>query len=139
MTFQRHLQTIAIAALSLSVPIVTSAQAPMPKPERVQFAKGTSSKVIKGSIRGDQSRLFVVNVAAGQTMRVKLVTSNRSANFNITAPGAQQALFIGSSAGTDFSDVIPSSGDYKIDLYLMRSAARRNEVANFTLTIGASR
>ena len=33
---------------------------------------------------------------------------------------------------------VPSSGDYKIDLFLMRNAARRNETANFTITIGAT-
>lgn len=126
-------------ALCLAVPVASTAQTPSPKPERVQFARGTSSKVIRGSIRGYQSRLFVVNVAAGQTMRVKLFSSNASANFNVAAPGAQQALFIGSTSGNTFSDVIPSSGDYTIDLYLMRSAARRNEAANFTITIGASR
>jgi len=66
------------------------------------------------------------------------VTSNASNYFNVTAPGAQQAMFIGSSAGTSFQDTVPSSGDYTIDLYLMRNAARRNETANFTITIGAT-
>lgn len=114
------------------------AQVPTPKPERVLFAKGTSSKSIKGSIRGDQSRTFTINVRAGQTMKVKLVSSNASANFNVTAPGAAQALFIGSTSGNEFEGIIPSSGDYKVDLFLMRSAARRNETANFTLTISAT-
>lgn len=132
---------MALSALALSamvLPPAAIAQAPMPKPERVQFAKGTSSKAIKGTIKGDQSRLFVVNLRAGQTISVKLVSSNASANFNVTAPGAEQAMFIGSTSGNEFKDVIPSSGDYKIDLYLMRNAARRNETANFTITISAT-
>ena len=134
-------QTFAAAALALSaaaLPSATVAQAPSPKPERVQFAKGMSSKVIKGAIRGDQSRLFLVNLRAGQKISVKLVSSNASAYFNLTAPGAQGAMFIGSTSGNDFNDVVPSSGDYTIDLYLMRNAARRNETANFTITIGAT-
>lgn len=132
---------MALSALALSamaLPPAAIAQAPMPKPERVQFAKGTSSKAIKGTIKGDQSRLFVVNLRAGQTISVKLVSSNASANFNVTAPGSEQAMFIGSTSGNELKDVIPSSGDYKIDLYLMRNAARRNETANFTITIGAT-
>lgn len=128
----------ALAVSAVALPPAAIAQAPMPKPERVQFAKGTSSKAIKGTIKGDQSRLFVVNLRAGQTISVKLVSSNASANFNVTAPGAEQAMFIGSTSGNEFKDVIPSSGDYKIDLYLMRNAARRNETANFTITIGAT-
>jgi hypothetical protein len=35
-------------------------------------------------------------------------------------------------------EAIPSSGDYKIDLYLMRNAARRGETSNFTITSGAT-
>jgi hypothetical protein len=36
------------------------------------------------------------------------------------------------------TEVIPSSGDYTIDLYMMRSAARRGEASSFTITIGAT-
>jgi len=128
------LMTMTAAAL----PFATIAEAQTAKPERVQFAKGTSSKTIKGTIKGDQSRLFLVGLRAGQTLTVKLVSSNASNYFNVTAPGAQQAMFIGSSAGNTMTDVVPSTGDYAIDLYLMRNAARRNESANFTITIGAT-
>ncbi len=138
MRISRHISIAALAVSAIALPVAVIAQAPMPKPERVQFAKGTSSKAIKGTIKGDQSRLFVVNLRAGQKVSVKLVTSNASNYFNVTAPGAQQALFIGSSAGNRFQDTVPSSGDYTIDLYLMRNAARRNETANFTITIGAT-
>lgn len=108
------------------------------KPVVIQFAKGASSKVIKGSIRGDQGRLYTINIKAGQTLKVKLVTSNSSSYFNITAPGAQEALFIGSTEGNSYSGVVPSSGNYTIDVYLMRNAARRNETANYTLTVSAT-
>ncbi|MDM7956071.1 hypothetical protein [Blastomonas sp.] len=138
MTFWRNLPAAALALSAVAVPMAVIAQAPMPKPERVQFAKGTSSKAIKGTIKGDQSRSFVVNLRAGQTISVKLVSSNASANFKVTAPGAQQAMFIGSISGNAMQDVVPSSGDYKIDLFLMRNAARRNESATFTITIGAT-
>lgn len=138
MNFSRHISIAALAVSAIALPIAAIAQAPMPKPERVQFAKGASSKAIKGTIKGDQSRVFVVNLRAGQKVSVKLVSSNASANFNVTAPGAQQAMFIGSTSGSSFQDTVPSSGDYKIDLFLMRNAARRNETANFTITIGAT-
>ena len=138
MKVYRHISIAALAVSAAALPIAVIAQAPVPKPERVQFAKGTSSKAIKGTIKGDQSRAFVVKLRAGQKISVKLVSSNASANFNVTAPGAQQAMFIGSTSGYEMQEVIPSSGDYKIDLFLMRNAARRNETANFTITIGAT-
>jgi hypothetical protein len=127
-----------LTAGALALPMGSQAQAPMPKPERVQFAKGTSSKAIKGTLKGDQSRTFLVNLRAGQKMTVKLVSNNASANFNVTAPRAMQAMFIGSVSGNEFAETIPSSGDYKIDLFLMRNAARRNESVSFTITIGAT-
>jgi hypothetical protein len=138
MTIYRNLTAAALAISAMAIPFATIAQAPSVKPERVMFAKGASSKAIKGTIKGDKSRLFVVNLRAGQKISVKLVSSNASNYFNVTAPGAQQAMFIGSTSGNTMQDVVPSSGDYSIDLYLMRNAARRNETANFTITIGAT-
>lgn len=137
----RYLLPIAaglMAVTAAALPFATIAEAQTAKPERVQFAKGKSSKVIKGTIKGEQSRLFVVNLRAGQTLTVTLVPSNPSTYFNVTAPGADQAMFIGSSSGTTMKEVIPSSGDYTIDLYLMRNAARRGDTSNFTITIGAT-
>jgi hypothetical protein len=126
-----------LSGVMLMQPMALQAQGAA-SPIKIQFAKGASSKVIKASIRGDQSKLYTINVRAGQKMTVKLVTNNRSSYFNITAPGAEQALFIGSSEGNGYSGIVPSSGDYQIDVYLMRNAARRNETANYTLTVGAT-
>jgi hypothetical protein len=103
---------VTAAALSFA----TIAEAQTAKPERVQFAKGKSSKTIKGTIKGEQSRLFVVGLRAGQTLTVKLVPSNPSTYFNVTAPGAEQAMFIGSTAGTTMTEVIPLLKDSSEEL-----------------------
>jgi hypothetical protein len=42
-------------------------------------------------------------------------------------------MFIGSTSGNQYEGVLPASGDYKVRVYLMRSAARRDEVANYRL------
>ncbi len=138
MRYLLPLVATALTVTAATVPFATIAEAQTAKPERVQFAKGKSAKTIKGTLKGDQSRLFVVNLRAGQTMTVKLNASNGSTYFNVTAPGAQQAMFIGSTSGNTMQEVIPSSGDYTIDLYMMRNAARRGETTNFTITIGAT-
>lgn len=138
MNLKKSMFAAALALAGATLPFAISAQVQLPKPERVMFAKGTSSKTIKGTIRGDQSRLFVVNVRAGQKLKVALASRNASANFNLTAPGAAQSLFIGSTSGRTFEGVVPSSGDYKIDLFLMRNAARRGEAAAFSITISAA-
>jgi hypothetical protein len=61
--------------------------------------------------------------------------NNIGANyFNIIAPGKEnEAMFIGSSAGNQFEGALPASGDYRVRVYLMRSAARRDEIANYRL------
>jgi hypothetical protein len=104
----------------------------------VSFAKGASSQTLKGSIKGDQSRDYIVDARAGQTMTVDFKPSNASAYFNVIAPGADSAMFIGSSEGNRFSGPLTASGRHTIQVYLMRNAARRNEVANYTLTIGVT-
>jgi hypothetical protein len=104
----------------------------------VTFAKGTSSQTLKGSIKGDQSRDYIVDARAGQTLTVDFKPSNASAYFNVIAPGADSAMFIGSTEGNRFSGQLTTSGRHTVQVYLMRNAARRNEVANYTITIGVT-
>jgi hypothetical protein len=42
-------------------------------------------------------------------------------------------MFIGSTSGNQFEGILPANGDYKIRVYLMRSAARRGEAADYRL------
>jgi type II secretory pathway pseudopilin PulG len=103
--------------------------------ETVKFKRGASSTSIEDSITGYEGVSYLLGVTAGQRMSVELDTDNTSNYFNITAPGASEALYNGSIDGNSTSFVIPSSGNYKIDVYLMRNAARRGEEATYDLTI----
>jgi hypothetical protein len=103
----------------------------------MRFAKGASSATVKGSLKGDQTIDYTLRAKAGQTMSVKLQTSNGAHYFNVLPPGSNDvAIFIGSTGGNEWTGPLPADGEYKIRLYLMRSAARRNEAANYTLTVG---
>jgi hypothetical protein len=106
--------------------------------QQVQFKKGESGATIKGSIKGDQTVDYKLRANAGQTMVVKFKPSNASAYFNVLPPGSEEAIFIGSTSGNDFSGQLAASGEYTIRVYLMRNAARRNESAKYTLDIGVS-
>lgn len=102
---------------------------------RVEFGRGQSSTVIRGTVRGYEGANYRVNVRGGQRLAVTMDSSNGSNYFNILGPGGGDALFNGSISG-DFADIIvPDSGDYVVQVYLMRNAARRNEQARFTLRI----
>lgn len=106
--------------------------------ETIRFARGATSAVKQGAITGYQSVTYLVDLRAGQMLDVDMRTSNRSSYFNITAPGANTALFVGSdSAGNGYRGRTTVSGAYRIDVYIMRNAARRGESARYTLTVAA--
>jgi hypothetical protein len=70
-------------------------------------------------------------------MTVKLATKHSANYFNVLPPGSNDvAIFIGSSSGNEWIGTLPADGEYKLRVYLMRSAARRNETAHYTLTVG---
>jgi hypothetical protein len=122
----------AIALFALAVPSRAEIQT-----TPVQFKKGASSATIKGTIKGDQTIDYTLRAKAGQTMSVKLATSKGANYFNVLPPGSNdEALFVGSSGGNEWTGALPADGEYKLRVYLMRSAARRNEAANYTLTVG---
>jgi hypothetical protein len=102
--------------------------------ERVQFAKGASSAVVAGTITGYQTVDYVLGASKGQSMNVSMATKNSATYFNILSPGETEiAFFNGSVSENQFEGVLPATGDYKIRVYMMRSAARRNEKANYQL------
>jgi len=102
--------------------------------ERVQFKPGTSSATVKGKIKGYETVDYVLEASKGQQMNVSMATNNGANYFNILAPGENEvAMFIGSTSGNQFEGTLAKSGDYKIRVYMMRSAARRHEVANYRL------
>ncbi len=102
--------------------------------ERVHFAKGATSATVEGTLRGYETVDYVVGAAKGQSMNVSLATKHTSTYFNILAPGqSEEAFFIGSTDGNQYEGVLPATGDYRIRVYMMRSAARRNEVAKYRL------
>ncbi|WP_209262239.1 hypothetical protein [Thiorhodococcus minor] len=102
--------------------------------ERVQFKKGASSATVESSIKGYEGVDYVLGARKGQSMNVSMATSNTANYFNILAPGKDnEAMFIGSTSGNQSEGTLPASGDYKIRVYLMRSAARRGEVAAYRL------
>lgn len=103
----------------------------------LQFAKGASSATVKGSLKGDKTIDYKVRAKAGQTMSVTLKTSNAANYFNVLPPGSKDvAIFVGSTEGNEWRGALPSDGEYTVRVYLMRSAARRNEAANYTLMVG---
>jgi hypothetical protein len=121
------------AVLAAALPAVAQDHS---RTERIQFARGASSATLHGYIHGYDTVDYVLGARGGQTLTVRLQPTNASAYFNVTRQGAAEALFVGSTTGNQFTGRLPASGDYVVRVYLMRNAARRDEHANYTLTVG---
>lgn len=105
---------------------------------QVQFKKGESAATIKGNLRGDQIVDYKLRASAGQSLVVALKSSNPSAYFNVLPEDSDAALFVGSTSGNRFEAELPDDGVYTIRVYLVRSAARRNEGAIYTLDVAVA-
>jgi len=110
-----------------------------PRTERVQFEKGKSEATIKSKIRGYEEADYLLWAGAGQTMDISLVTSHSATYFNVFAPGMKPgrdaAFFIGETGGKHFNGKLTIPGDYIVQVFMMRSAARRNETAQYTVNV----
>ena len=104
------------------------------KKVRVKFDPGTTSKTVESSITGYDGVDYLLNVKEGQSMNISLATGHGATYFNVMEPGEQyEAIYNGSVGGNQFEGMAAKSGDYTIRVYMMRSAARRNETADFRL------
>ncbi len=138
----RSVQVKLMAALFLATACSTgaSAQAAQASAERLSIPSGRTSVVVEGRIRGYQTIDYLLNVRAGQPLNISLGTRHGATYFNLIEPGAGDvAVHVGSIRGNQFEGLARRSGDYRIRVYIMRSAARRGEAANFRLEAIAGR
>jgi uncharacterized protein YraI len=119
--------------------VSTAAVAQDPVTKRVQFQAGQSGATINDSLTGYESVHYLLGARAGQRMVVDMSTSNASTYYNIYAPGdrpgASTAMYIAATNGLRYDGTLPRDGDYLIQVFINRNAARRNETANYTLNV----
>jgi hypothetical protein len=128
----------ALIAFALLIATSTAVAQSAYRTEQVRFAKGASSATLTGSIRADSGVSHALAVRAGQTMMVSMKTANAAARFNVIAPGLDEPLFSGSNSGARYSGKTPVAGAYRIIVYMTEDAARRDETADYVLTIGVA-
>ncbi|MCO5065245.1 MAG: SH3 domain-containing protein [Rhizobiaceae bacterium] len=124
-----------IAYLLLIWTFATLAHADEIDVQRVRFPAGQTGTTIEAAIKGYSIKDYILGANAGQRMTVSMKTSNGASYFNVLPANSETAIFVGSTSGNNFEGVLPANGDYRIRVYLMRSAARRNETAKYTLSI----
>ena len=93
----------------------TTAAVQRGKTQRVRFARGRTTAVLKGAVvRGTQDR-YILGASAGQTMLVHITAREKNAVFTILGPDA--TALAGTEEGadaTDWSGTLPLTGDYSI-------------------------
>ncbi len=127
---------IPIVILFLGV-IYGYAQSPIQE-KTIRFEAGKTSATIEDQLTGDQTIDYLLRAEKGQLMSIQLKTSSNSNYFNLLPPGSQEAIFIGSINGTEWSGHLPQDGVYKLRVYLMPNAARRNVKAVYTLQVSVT-
>jgi hypothetical protein len=105
------------------------------KVKLISFPKASETKVIKESIKGYDGVIYTFTGKRAQKVRIMLKTSHKATYFNFLPAGSYNAIFNGSLDGNTYTGYLPDSGSYSVQVYMMRSAARRNEVANYSLSL----
>lgn len=132
----RNILTALAPVLLVFAGLLLPAVAREMRTERVEFQPGANSAVVEGRIEGYETADYVLRAREGQRMNVGLATRHGATYFNIYEPGGDaEAVFIGSTRGNQFEGPLQASGDYRIRVYMMRSAARRDEIADYRLEI----
>lgn len=134
-------------ALLAAAPAALPAAAADIRHEEVAFPAGATGTTVRGAITGYDSVAYRFGAEAGQRMTLRLTATNRATYFNVYAPGrgpGDEALAV--SGRTDdlvpalnrFDGTLPLSGTYTVSVYMMRSAARRDERSDFRLQIAVT-
>jgi hypothetical protein len=102
--------------------------------QKVRFARGTSSATIHGAVvRGDRDRYYLA-AKKGQTMTVKITSTESNAVFQIYFHGEEESL---PGAGDD-DDATDWSGELPIDNEYVIVVGGTRGNATYTLKISIS-
>jgi membrane-bound inhibitor of C-type lysozyme len=105
------------------------------EPKRISFAPDKASASVSGTVKGYEAQQHVVQVRAGQTLRIDFKGARRTLYYNVSQAGREGLLRNGSSeTANPWSTTASSDGDYLIDVYFMRNEARRDVSSTYTLT-----
>jgi hypothetical protein len=130
-----RLRAVFSANLVLALMFAGAANGQDVRTEPVVFDPDGSAVTVEGVIEGYHIVDYTLEAEAGATLCVRLQTDHTANYFNVLPPGSEEAIFIGSVSGGEWTGALPVDGEYRVRVYLMRSAARRNESADYALRL----
>lgn len=128
--FKHLAAALLIASSSAFLPIETNAQKGTVITKSVGFAKGKSSATVKGKAQAYTTYAYTLRASEGQEMTVSVSSPNDNVYFTVFSPGGLGA-FSGEDDLTDWTDMLPKTGTYKIMVFSKSDAG----ASNFTLKI----
>jgi len=129
MKISRKLSIVSvILTIAMTVTMAVNAQKGISLVRRINFAKGRTTSVQKGSIRRGVSHDYLLKASSGQSMTVHLAASG-GVCFDLFTPGQSNIL---AECSKDWSGELPQSGDYRINV-LPDTTTERN--ISYTLEV----
>ncbi|NOT47339.1 MAG: hypothetical protein HOP17_06265 [Acidobacteria bacterium] len=100
------------------------------EPKRVEFAKGSSSSKLTGSLSNSQEMEYVFSAKKGQTVVIKMSNTGLF-DYRVFNPEVEFETEFDSSPTSTFE--LPESGEYF--LFIRKKMVSRPRTARFALTI----
>jgi hypothetical protein len=119
-----------IVAVTVAVTVSVFAQHGTIILTRIQFARGRTTAVEKGSVHRGMSHDYLLKAGAGQSMSVHLAAGG-GVCFDLFSPGMSEQL---ASCSKDWSGELPRNGDYRINV-LPDTTTERSIAYTLELTV----
>ncbi len=124
-----YIGQILLIPNSLGYPTPT----PEPNPDataRINFAPGTTSATVNGTVTDPAHRRYLVRAQAGQTMNVTLSSAQPTTSFSVVGVSGGQTLKGLGDGGNSWSGVLPQTQDYLIEIVTLEFSS-----TSYTLTV----
>lgn len=124
---------------AVDLAVVQARLSPDETPSVVEFPR-TGSKVVTGQVTGYKTQVWIVPVAAGQTLTVVFAPSNANLYVNVLDAGDDSGLAVhrGEVDGPRATLAAVQDTVFIIRPFQPRAMARRNETGDYDLTISRS-
>ena len=120
---------INLALILMILTVIYTAQAKAQTPTRIQFAKGKSSAVVKGTT-GSYGTSYVVRAKSGQKLVLNL-TPTRQVGIKVETAGADgEMVLLREKSGGTYEIGLEETGDYTIFI-----GSTNQKFIPFTLTV----
>ena len=126
----RHTAFAFVAVLSITVVSAVVAQHGTSIVTRIQFARGRTTAVEKGTVHRGMSHDYLLKAGSGQNMSVRLAAGG-GVCFDLYTPGLSDQL---ANCSKDWSAELPAAGDYRINV-LPDTTTERNIAYTLEVTV----